>query len=241
MATNAVSTVNSDNSGNSGNKTFAALLLIAVPLIFFGAFTLLGSQFEYPQILRKPTAYILEQFAAGGSGLLGLWYTMLVSALLFIPLAFFVRGLWDERKPLLGLAMIFGILAGIVQALGFLRWVFVVPGLSASYLDPAAGEATKAAVSTVFDAFHRYAGMGVGEHLGYLFTGLWTVLVSWALLERSPWLGRIGAVLGVGIMSGMLEVAGVSWAGTLNAFSYLLWAVWMVAFGVTVLRSRTAI
>ncbi|MBF6594184.1 MAG: DUF4386 domain-containing protein [Thermaceae bacterium] len=229
----------SDLPTNSGTKTFAALLLIAVPLVFFGAFTLLGSQFEYPQILRKPTGYVLEQFAAGGSSLLGLWYTMLVSALLFIPLAFLVRGLWHGNRPVLGLAMIFGILAGIVQALGFLRWVFVVPGLSASYLDPAAGEATKAAVSVVFDAFHRYAGMGIGEHLGYLFTGLWTVLISWALLEHSPWLGRVGVVLGVGILTGMLEVAGVSWAGTLNALSYLLWAVWMVAFGVMVLRSRT--
>jgi hypothetical protein len=30
----------------------------------------------------------------------------------------------------------------------------------------------------VFEAFHRYAGMAVGEHLGYLSTSVWTVLVA---------------------------------------------------------------
>jgi len=38
------------------------LLLIIVPIAFNVTFLLLGRAFEYPDILRKPTDYILQQF-----------------------------------------------------------------------------------------------------------------------------------------------------------------------------------
>ena len=30
----------------------------------------------------------------------------------------------------------------------------------------------------MFRALHQYLGVGVGEHLGYLFTGIWSVLIG---------------------------------------------------------------
>jgi hypothetical protein len=38
------------------------------------------------------------------------------------------------------------------------------------------------AAAVVFESFHRYLGVAVGECFGYLFTGAWTVLVGAALL-----------------------------------------------------------
>jgi hypothetical protein len=75
-----------------------------------------------------------------------------------------------------GLATAFGVVAGMVQFLGLVRWPFLILYLADSYTDPAASGATRESVVVVFEAFNRYAGVAVGEHLGYLFTGLWTAL-----------------------------------------------------------------
>ena len=215
--------------------------LIVVPLVFIGAFAALGGSFEYPDILRKPSAYVLERFQAGGTNLMILWYGMLISALAFTAIPLLVRRTLNDPGLGLLLATVFGVLAGLVQALGFARWVFLTPFLAERALDPGSSEAARVAATVVFEAFNRYAGVGLGEHIGYLLTGLWTILVARALLKRSrffTWLGWAGVVLGAGIIVGMLEVAGVSWAGAINAISYLIWAVWMAVFGLSVLVNR---
>ena len=37
------------------------------------------------------------------------------------------------------------------------------------------GEATRQTVEVVFATLHRLLGVGIGEHLGYLLTGVWTL------------------------------------------------------------------
>jgi hypothetical protein len=93
----------------------------------------------------------------------------------------------------------------------------------------------------VFEAFHRYAGMAVGEHLGYLSTSTWTLLIAALLLGQRGiwrWLGAAGALLAVGVASGLLEPAGIPLVGAINAISYLGWALWLVAIGVALLAQR---
>jgi hypothetical protein len=216
---------------------FTAALLIIVPLVFTLMFTLLGSSFEYPDILHKPVGYILERFSAGGSGLVAMWYGMFASALFFTALPILTRRLFPERSLMLDLGVTFGVLAGLVQALGFARWIFLVPALAATNADPTSSEATRAAVGVVFGAFNRYAGMGIGEHLGYLFTAFWTLTVALPLISRSRILGVTGVIFAIGILTGLLEPAGIALAGTINAFSYIAWSVWMVVLGVTVWRA----
>ena len=222
------------------------LLLIITPLLFMGAFTLLQINFEYPDILRQPAGYVLERFAAGGSGLVINWYAMLLSAMLFIPIAVLLQPTLshpDAGQPsmtwTLPLATVFGVLAGVVQMLGFVRWPFLVPSLAAIYRDPASSAAAREATQIIFQAFNQTAGVGIGEHLGYLFTSLWTVLVGLAMI-RSPifprWLGWAGALTALGIFAGVLEPAGLALAGTINAVAYIIWAVWLLATGVLLLR-----
>jgi hypothetical protein len=225
-------------------RRLAGLLLILLPIAFTVCFTLLQMQFEYPDILRQPTADVLTKFQAGGTGLIAVWYVLSLTAVLFIPIVVLFHHVLAGQKAsaALSVATTFGVVAGIVQTLGLLRWPFLVPHLAQAYLAPGASEAQRAAAALVFEAFHRYAGMAVGEHLGYLSTSLWTFLVA-LLMIRSPlfgrWLGASGMVLALGIVTGLLEPAGWELAGAINAISYLAWALWMIVVGVVLLVRRT--
>ena len=225
-------------------RRLAGLLLIVAPVLFTACFTLLQMQFEYPDILRQPTAAVLTKFAAGGAGLIAVWYVITLSALLFVPVAVLVHQTLRAYQPpaYLWVATTFGVLAGLVQTLGFIRWPFLVPYLAGTYLDPASSEATRAAVLVVFEAFNRYAGMAIGEHLGFLCTGIWTFLIAAALVKTRfipAWLGGLGMALALGVVLGVFEVVGWVFAGPVNALSYLLWAVWLVIAGVQFLRRKS--
>ena len=50
----------------------------------------------------------------------------------------------------------------------------------------------------------------------------------------SPWLAGLGIVAAVGILIGVLEEANLKWAGVVNAVAYLVWSIWLLAFGVRV-------
>lgn len=227
-------------------RRLAGLLLIVVPVAFSVCFTLLQSLFEYPDILRQPTADVLTKFQAGGSGLVAVWYALSLTAVLFIPVVVLLHRLLAAHEPsaALWVATTFGVVAGLAQTLGFLRWPFLVPHLAQAYLDPSASEPQRAAAAMVFEAFHRYAGMAVGEHLGYLSTSVWTFLVA-LLMLRAPlfgrWLGLSGMLLALGVAAGLLEPAGVPFAGVINAISYLAWALWLIVVGVVLLVRRDAV
>ena len=65
-------------------ETSAGALLIVAPLWFNTTFALLGKRFEYPDILRRPADEILDRFRAGGSALILLWWTFMLSGILLI-------------------------------------------------------------------------------------------------------------------------------------------------------------
>jgi hypothetical protein len=215
------------------------VLLIIVPLAFNVFFFLLQRRFDYPDILRQPTADILRRFAQGGTRLIQIWYGFMVSALLFVPVVVLLHQvLARDDTPYLGVAGVIGVLAAIMQFLGLIRWPFLVPYLARTYHDPAASPATRDAVAVTFQAFHRYAGVAVGEHLGYLFTSIWTFLVGIAMAGSplfSPWLGWAAMIPAAGIFVGLFEEAGLKAAGAINAISYLLWSIWLLAAGIGLL------
>lgn len=224
-------------------RRLAGSLLILVPVAFTVCFTLLQIWFEYPDILRQPTGDVLTKFQAGGAPLVAAWYALTLTAVLFIPITVLLHRVLAEYSSTatLWVASAFGVVAGLAQTLGFLRWPFLVPHLAEAYLAPVASEAQRAAAATVFEAFHLYAGMAVGEHLGYLSTSVWTFLVA-LLMLRAPlfgrWLGLSGMLLALGVAAGLLEPAGWEPAGAINAISYLAWALWLVVVGAVLLVRR---
>jgi Domain of unknown function (DUF4386) len=225
-------------------RLLTGVLLILTPVAFNVFFTLLSMTFEYPDILREPTGYVLRHFDAGGGQLVEIWYGFMLTAVLFVPLAVLVhKALAREDTPYMATATAFGVLGGVVQFLGLIRWPFLVPYLADTYLDPASSGATRESVSVVFQAFNQYAGVGVGENLGYLFTGLWTLLVALAMfgspLPFRRWLALLGVVSAGGILVGMLEPSGFEMAANIVVVGYILWSIWLALFGIFLLLPRS--
>src|SRR5215212_656607 len=221
------------------------LLLIVMPIAFNLFFFLLGRRFDYPTILRQPTGEILRRFQAGGTALKLTWHGFFLTAVAFVPLVILVGQLFgDDDLAVVPLATTVGVLAGVVQFLGLIRWPYLVPYLARTFLDPSSSEATRDAVAVVFQAFHRTLGVAIGEHLGYLLTGLWTLLVGVAMTQSDvfpAWLGWPGIVLGLVLMVGSFEFVGPfeesGWllAGLLVPIAYIVWSLWLVVAGVTLL------
>ena len=219
--------------------TLTGLLLVVVPIAFNVTFVLLQRAFEYPDILRKPTDYVLRRFKEGGAPLRRLWYAFALSAVLFTPVPVLVQQVFQPDAPwFLAVGTALGVLAGAVQFLGLIRWSFLVPSLADTYTHPESTQATRESVAVVFQAFHRYAGVAIGEHLGYLFTSAWTILLCIAIVQTdvvNPLFGWLGVVPAIGVWVGVFEETGFKAAGAINAISYLLWSVWLIAFGVALL------
>ena len=126
-----------------------------------------------------------------------------------------------------------------------MRWPFAVPELARRYVaapEGPDGDATRHTVEVVFATLHRLLGVGIGEHLGYLLTGLWTLLVAASILStavlpvvarhrrarrsashcssaRSNSWGRTSATAG-------------RWPGTIVPIAYIAWSLWLIALGV---------
>jgi len=218
----------------------AGVVLVVAPLWFNANFALLGRWFDYPDMLRRPTAEILERFRAGGSSLILLWWTFMLSGLLLIAGAVLL-GQVLEFGGIVPVATTIGVLAGLVQMLGLLRWMYVVPALARAYSDPTLGPEQREAHAAVFRALHQYLGVGVGEHLGYLFTGIWSVLIGVGVIQGTAlpiWLGWPGVVIGVGLAVGSAEFLGPNqergWglAGAAIPLLYIAWSVWLLSMGL---------
>jgi hypothetical protein len=227
-------------------EVVTAVLLICVPLAFNLAFFELGRVFDYPNILRKEPDEILGRFAAGGSGLVLRWHALLISALAMLPLVALLAVVLAAPPVFTAVAIVVGAAAALVQALGLARWPFAVPELARRYVaaDGPDGESTRRTIEVTFATLNRLLGVGIGEHLGYLLTGLWTLLVAGSILSTAVfpgWLGLTGLPIGVALLIGSLEFAGPNekdgWAlaGTIVPIAYISWSVWLVALGVLLL------
>ena len=175
---------------------FTGLLLILLPIAFNVIFFLLQKTFEYPDILRRPTDYILSRFNEGGNRLILTWYSFALTGLLFVPTAVLVHQVFaKDDLPYMAVATTIGVLAGLVQFLGLIRWTFLVPYLAKTYFESDSSQATQDSIAVVFQAFHRYAGVAIGEHLGYLCTSIWTAFIALAITQSpqfNAWLGWAG-------------------------------------------------
>ena len=225
--------------------TVASVLLLALPAAFNVAFAVLAKTFDYPDILRRPTHEVLARFRDGGTKLLLWWWIFALTAAALAPLAVLVaQALDDASQTLVIVGATVGVLAGVVQLLGLIRWPFLVPYLARVDADPDASPAQREAVDIVFQSFNRYLGVAVGEHLGYLLTGTWTVLVGITFTQTTVapgWLGIPGIVIGVVLALCSLEFVGPAerdgWklAATLTPLTYIAWSLWLVACGIALL------
>jgi hypothetical protein len=226
-------------------EVFTGVLLIVLPVAYNGLYTVLARSFDYPDILRRPTAEVLNHFAAGGSTLLLTWWAFALSAVLLAPTAVLVSATFaDANSTLLLVATAIGLLAALVQFLGLIRWPFAVPHLAREMADPTSSASKKDAVDVIFQTLNRYLGVAVGEHLGYMFTGLWTGFVGIAVIQSDllhATFGVIGLILAPLFLVGSMEFVGANekegwkFAETLVPMAYIGWSLWLLALGIAVL------
>jgi hypothetical protein len=119
-----------------------------------------------------------------------------------------------------------------------------VPSLARAHADPQATPAQREATAAIFRAFHQYLGVGVGEHLGYLLTGLWSILMGIAIVlgsELSAWLGWPGMLIGAGLVGSSVEFLwaneerGKSLARAAIPLLYIAWSLWLLALGIALI------
>src|SRR3954452_4876302 len=209
----------------------AAVALALASVLAIAGFTALGSIFEYPEILKEPTADILGLFREHQTAVVGWFLVLVLSAALLAP-----AGIWLGRiaggrlgKWIAGA----GIAAATVQVVGLQRWFTLVPGISDDALDPA----KRAAAADRFELWHNLLGKAIGETLGYALTATFTVLVVIAL-RRSvlpSWLAVAGyaaaGLIATGVVIPVLEGASLT-----NFAGYVVWCAWLLAVAVVLFR-----
>lgn len=214
---------------------------IAIAILFNVPYAVLAFIFDYPAILRSPANEVLSRFAAGGPMLVLVWYSFAISALALTPLAIGLsvssRRLRESPALALG-AAITGALAGLVQAIGLLRWVFVVPLLA----HQTAHGATLSAVQS-FELIHAYGGVAIGEHLGQLLTALFVGQLSLLQVRDHH---RVTAVTGMVTATALVIGTGEGLAIVLGndggqfalatILGFLGLTAWLIATGLTLIR-----
>jgi hypothetical protein len=215
------------------NSKLTASLLILAAVLANVAFTALGSVFNYPDVLDEPAGKVLTAFRADQGAVSGWFSVLALSAALLAPVAIGVGRLSSQRA--MRIAVPVGITAAVVQVIGLLRWPLLVPGYAS---DAASGNAGAAAAARdSFATASDILGTALGETVGYLLTATWTALVIVALGRRyaGRWFGALGAASAMLVLVGVLSPLGLPVIDTANFVGYVLWSVWLIAFGVVIL------
>ena len=210
-------------------------------------YTLLIMNFDYPDIMRQPAGEILTRFQAGGNSLI---YTWLAFAWVGLPMLFgallLKHVLEKENFPFLETATTIGVIGFIVQVVGLLRWVFVIPVLARLFTDPTTDSVTKAAIPAVFIAVHQYGGVILGEHLGQFLIIIWMSIISGIIYKSKifskwvAWLGWFASAIYILAQTELFATAipnfpVIDWAGL---YGSLLWILWMIVLGVYLVKYK---
>jgi hypothetical protein len=193
---------------------------------------------------------VLDLLAAGGNALIMTWHGFALSALALAPVAI-ALALTPERvgaKPSLAVgAAIMGALAGLAQAMGLWRWVFVIPGLARVHADASSSADARLAAERAFDILNQYGGVAIGEHLGQWLTALFVLFL--AMLQWTEG-RRISAALGyfttAAIMVGTHEGVALALGQPGATFSmatiagFLGLTGWLIATGIGEIRGKAS-
>jgi hypothetical protein len=228
----------------NGLRRVTGWLLVIGAVAFAVAATVLSSTFDWPDILREPPDVVLPAFVDGGTSLVWTWFaTAWTYAILLVPILLLPAALGRRDDPVLRAATFVGAASVLLALIGFLRWVFVVPALADSYT---AGDPTaKAAVAAAWMAQHQFGGALLGEHLGQLLAIAWSITISVLVLRSGMlwrWIGWAGLVASLLYLFNQGDILATAVPGfpVFDLAGFIgssLWALWVIALGVAVLRA----
>jgi hypothetical protein len=225
-------------------RTTGRLFLIAAAG-FAVASSVLSATFGWPDILREPAPVVLESFHAGGASLVWTWFAVAWTyALVGLPMLLLAAALGRGTDPVLRAAGSIGAVSALLSLIGFLRWVFVVPSLAASWAggDPA----TRIAVEAAWTAQHQFGGALLGEHLGQVLAVAWSATVAVIALRTGVlprWIGVTGLIASVLYLLNQGDVLATAVPGfpvwePAGLIGSTAWGLWVAALGVTLVRRR---
>lgn len=226
-----------DCPGNlQATRRLAATGMAGAALLAIAGFSALGQIFDYPKILKEPTAEILASYRAH-QGAISAWFLVLaISATLLAPVGLLLGRIAGGRagRWIGGL----GIAAATVQVIGLSRWFLLVPSIS----DDATVPSRTADAHHTFELLHTWLGKALGETVGYALTATFTVLVVMTVTATIArrWLAYLGYASAALIATGVLIPLGLGAASVTNFVGYVAWCLWLLAMAVALWRASEA-
>ena len=223
-------------------------LLIAGAVDVLLPYIILTLIFDYPGILREESSTILIRFHQGGSSLIFTWFAFAILGLPLLVAYSLIGQVVNVKKPQLKWATTIGVISVIVQIIALLRWVFVVPVLATEYVNTSSSSKQEA-IETSFKLIHQFAGVLLGEHIGQLFTIIWTIVISAALyrLKLIPkwlsWWGFIASFIYFLAQAELLAtvIPGFPVIGIAGFLGSTLWLLWIILAGFQFIKGGKGI
>ncbi len=201
-----------NDSGTKSRYTGVSVLIFFHVAALYIGFTILAAVFEFPEVLRESARYRLELYLANQSIVRPVFWLLAVAGLTQIAVAVFLfYCLRNHGKILQKIAVVFGMLAGIFQTMGFIG-LNTLPSWLGLYA----------------------AALCLG--LWTAFTGA-AMLAEQRLFDRK--IGAFGVAAGcvmILLALGLPEVAPSALALIVD-YGFPAWAVWLVVVAVSLLKT----
>lgn len=217
------------------------LALLGATALFIAVFSYLASAFGYPDVLDRPADEVLP--ALRSLGFTG-WTVWLIYGLippLLVPAALGVREAARMTTPRLArLTLPLAVLSATTMMIGLLRWPTLQWWLAGAWAT--ADAAGRALIATRFASANLYLGNVVGEFVGELCLNGFLLVASLAVAAVRPehrWLAVVGATASaLGWLAMLRNLTPL--VATIAAINNAVLPLWMVAIGVTLLRTARA-
>jgi hypothetical protein len=200
-------------------------------------FIILSSVFSFPDILRDPASKALPLFAENASTVRPTYWMLMLTSLALICVSPELGRILSKYAP--GPARLVsgsGVATGVFWALGYSRWPIAIPSVSKLY---ASGETTRA--TDMYDVLNNYAGMTVGEHLGFLMMGVFAIALAISVRKAGigpKWFYPVGIFAGLFIAVTAFEQYdnSVEILGILNGLANTVWFIWFASIGWVLIK-----
>ena len=224
---------------------YTAMTIIAYVSLMLTASIILIFAFDFPDILREPVDKMLGLFYSNRNITVPAYYVFVLSGIAFVMMVALLYKAITPRESTSGfLALISGILFGVLSNLGFIRWPFLMDYLGKVISDPAVNDMQKQTVEIVFNAFHNYAGVAVGENFAFWFEGFWVLFFSISIARQDKlfprYMTKIGYIIAAGMFVYTLEQFGGIFTvlGEINVIIHAGFLMWLLGISVLLLKKR---
>lgn len=222
-----------------------ATLIIVHILMMLTAGIILIFTFDFPNILREPMETTLNLFYTNRGFTVPAYYLFTLTGISFMVVVLLLYKTLNFQQSTTGfLAVVFGVLFGLTSSLGFVRWPFLMEYLG-GLVNSGTSNVSMDTIRVIYDSFHTYAGVSVGENFAFWFEFLWMFLFSTSMLYKvevfPKYLARTGQLLGIGMLIYSMEQFGGIFAalGPVNMIVHTAQLGWLLAISFTLYNVNT--